>query len=342
MQTLNQKGWFVVISPVVIVYAAMLIALSPPPPPVTSLTVQEGATIRIENAQLGKVDSDGESLGSWLFKSLVPSALATFGVIFAACKAAAISKSVADSQEKRLRVETFNKSAELMKNTNGSTASGIEGSALVFSLMKLEEYEFALEMVHILWSKGQISSAAAVWTIDKIFELRPVEKYQSLQEYAANALWIHAKKLPNSDCGFDWPPSFDWKWNNELSEFCRRYVLRATADLLVSKGRKEWRKHWIDSLLYKIDFARKGDSLPANRYRAALIQKGILDTYDKDHAPRFIQFGNNSKSFDELKKEVETTLEIESEAVAEIKSDQHFDEAIQHMVPEKWPAGPLA
>lgn len=346
MSTTNQKGTFIVLAPILTVYLSAIVALTTPSVKKnaevspTSLTVPTGTTLQIEHATIQMREEKNNSQSSW------GDVLTVIAAISVPVIGGAFAIWTAIVQERRLRIDSFNKSAEL---TRGDKVGQNEGAAVIFSLVKLGEYDFAIELIRTWWPSNKITNAAAVWALDKVFALghgwsaSTKKRRIELRDYAAHAFWINSHQLKRDDGSFVWPQSFEWEWP-QFSAYCGKTMLNSFARMLVSRKWDEWNKRSLDSILTTLNIARKTDGNRANRYLAAMIQRGILRWYDKNDTP--IRLVMDSKDLSELTREVDSTInEIETTPTEKTMPaitliDKDCREAIEFMLSEGWKSGP--
>jgi hypothetical protein len=305
MLTTKGRKTLIVIAPLLTVYLMAIAALSQSPPITEpkqqpqALCVPDSSTFRIENASFHVGEKKTEESDSLPWTGIAIAIMAGFFAIL-----------TTRLQENRLRVEAFNKSAELLTKRGNGVAGSHEGAAVVYSLVSLGEYDYALETIRTLWPTNEITRTAAVWAINKIFERRgvpliyaPVTHWfryvtrteaNSLKEYASNTLWLNAPKLRQDDGGVEWPAAFAWSWTQvRVPPYVHSCLVRAMLALLVQNPRRTWAKSNMDAMLGRLNQARTSRVNGETIYKAARIELILLQNYHFER--RAVQIGDRKR-----------------------------------------------
>lgn len=239
------------------------------------------------------------------------------------------------SEERRLRVEAINRSAEFLKQ---DSVGPKERATVLFSLIRLEEYDFALEMVRMLWASREITSGAAVWVIDQILQIRPSifpskqERLDSLKDYATVALWQHSSLLLDENGSFEWPTCVEWRWDERLSFYARKCILRTIMDVFCSRRFDSWEKRWIDSLLTTLKIVHEEDNDSRHRYRSACIMLAVLHHYSE----KWNQVVINSEKVDVATLVAGAQKAIRKSNLDDEKMDDHFEDGMAFLRGDQW------
>lgn len=151
-------------------------------------------------------------------------------------------------EQERLRMETAIKAVGLMSTASGADASpSVKASALIL-LANLGQLEFALIQLSAMWAREAIPPAGAVWLIDQGLRSRGPD--ENLQNLAAGILISNHDKLFVSDAGsFEFPETWQLRWDTSLTEYARRVGLEVHMLLLLAK--RPWRS-WQATYLNQV------------------------------------------------------------------------------------------
>jgi hypothetical protein len=174
--------------------------------------------------------------------------------------------------EQRLRLETSIRAVELLTE-DGKTASPSRQAGALFVLGSLGQLDFALALLAEVWPKRDISSAAAVWVVNRAL----MSDDEHTQKDAAILLASNAETLKDTaaESCWEWPSCFHYGWMN-IAVLARENLLDALLKVLISKSKGEWDPSCIHTFLMDFNLIREFETTPHIRDGAVVAMDVLL------------------------------------------------------------------
>ena len=177
--------------------------------------------------------------------------------------------------EARLRLETSIRAVQLLATSDGKTAPPTQQAGALFTLVHLGQLELALPLLREIWSRGEISSSAAVSVLDHAL----CSDDEALQRGAAWILAANAPRLRDERACWDFPESVSLRWRNDLHVYAREGLVDALIGALVSVDPADWPRGCTNAFLVQFDAIRKAEDREHLRASAVIAMHLILNSH---------------------------------------------------------------
>lgn len=175
--------------------------------------------------------------------------------------------------EDRLRLETSIQAVSLLTE-EGKKAQPTRQAGALFVLGSLGQVDFALALLSELWPKGDISSAAAVWVVNRaLLEGNEQTQIDAALQLSSNA--VSLTETSTASC-WEWPACISFAWPQTIYASAREELFYAL--IKVMRAKDAWSDECRNSMVFELDVIRKTEQEPHIRSAAILCLDMLLAT----------------------------------------------------------------
>jgi hypothetical protein len=187
---------------------------------------------------------------------------------------ALLKHSIDTRTERRLRLETCIRAVGLLSTRWGRPSPPVQQAGALFTLVNLDEVEFALALLNEMWPRGDIDSGAATWVIDRAL----LTKKPAVQMEASAILTNNASKLLLPGGCWSWLQSLGFGWDKHLPLFARRWLFEGLVDVLRARPYEEWTRECLSSMFRIFAAIWRDEDAREIQASATLVLDILLDS----------------------------------------------------------------